>query len=395
MDFKLPIDVKGHVKIEDDLGNVLLDRDNAVHPQNMARVIARSLSREDNYWIHRIAYGNGGTVVDAAQQITYNTPNDGQSPDTNTWDSRLYNETYSEIINESDAGLGTDPGSSGPNAGQRPGGGADPSGDPASVEHVSGPGVRSNELGLTSEIVVTSVINPGEPTGQFATDDQAPTEGTESDFTFDEIGLYTTGDPASDSNGYQYIEVGNRTSEDDSGLAANTAYALDVTIDGGSLQQITFTTPVAGGSGPSSEILYGDICEAFNTNDGAWSFSPALSGATMSITDGTTSFPSITGAQTFGFLKIESNTTGVTSTVLTAAGTGGGADMVAALNPPDGGTIQTAVAGLAAGVQNDPVSSSTERERLLTHLIFSPVLKSANRTLTITYTLTVSVARSS
>ena len=152
MEQNLPINVKGHVKIEDDQGNVLLDRDNAVHPQNMARVIARAFSREDNYWIHRIAYGNGGTTVDAAFQITYNSPNDGQSPDSNTWDSRLYNETYSEIINESVGGglLGTDPGSSGPNAGQRPGGGADPSGDPSSVEHVSGPGVRSNELGLTS-----------------------------------------------------------------------------------------------------------------------------------------------------------------------------------------------------------------------------------------------------
>jgi len=393
MEQKLPINVKGHVKIEDDKGTILLDRDNAVHPQNMARVISRALSNESNYWIHRIAYGNGGTEVDAAFQITYNPPNDGQSPDSNTWDSRLYNETYSEIIDESIGGglLGTDPGSAGPNAGQRPGGGADPSGDPTSVEHVSGPGVRSNELGLTSEIVVTSVLNPNEPTGQFPTDDQSPTEGTESDFTFDEIGLYTTGGPAIASAGYQNVDVGNRTSESDTGLVANTAYDFNVDIDGGGIQNISFTTPVAGGSGPSNEILYGDLCEAINTADsGNWPGITAISGGTIAITDTTTSFPSITGAQTYGFLRVDSSTTGVSSAVdLTA----GGSDMFAALNPPDGTTIEGAVAGSAAGIQNDPVSATDERERLLTHLIFSPVLKSANRTLTITYTLTVSVAR--
>jgi len=394
MEQLLPISVKGHVNITDDAGNVLLDRDNAVHPQNLARVIARALSREDNYWIHRIAFGNGGTSTDAAFQITYNTPNDGQSPDSNTWDSRLYNETYSEIINESIGGglLGTDPGSAGPNAGQRPGGGADPSGDPTSVEHVSGPGVRSNELGLTSEIVISAVLNPGEPAGQFINDQQAPTENTESDFTFDEIGLFTTGGPAIASTGYHNIDVGNRTSEDDSGLVANTAYSIDVTIDGGSVQQINFTTPVAGGSGPSNEILYGDICEAINTGDVAWG-TPVFSGGVISITDNTVSFPSITGAQTFGFLQVSSSTLGVASSVLVAVGTGGGADMLASLNPPTGGILEAAVAGEDAGIQNDPVASTTERERLLTHIIFSPVLKSANRTLTITYTLTVSVAR--
>ena len=145
----LPLDVKGHVQITDDLGNVLLDQDNAVHPQNIARVIARSLSNEDNYRIHRIAYGNGGTTVTVAQEIQYEAPNDGQAPDVSTWDSRLHNETYSEIIDESNVLVGTDP----------IGGGADPTGDPASVEHTSGPGVRSNELGLVSEVIITSVAD--------------------------------------------------------------------------------------------------------------------------------------------------------------------------------------------------------------------------------------------
>ena len=92
------ISVDGHARIVDDLGNVLLDKHNAVHPQNLARVFARSLSDENNYFINRIAFGNGGTIVDAAYTITYRTPNDGQSPDTATWDSRIYYETFSKII---------------------------------------------------------------------------------------------------------------------------------------------------------------------------------------------------------------------------------------------------------------------------------------------------------
>lgn len=397
----LPFTVKGHVNIVDDLGNVLLDRDNAVHPQNMARVIARALSNESNYTVWRIAYGNGGTQTDAAFTITYRTPNDGQPPDTRTWDSRLYNETYSEIIDEGNPTLnpelGVDPGSAGPNAGNRPGGGSNPADDPTSIPHVSGPGVRSNELGLTSEIIITSVLNPGEPSGQFETDTLSPAENTETSFTFDELGLYTTGAPAIDSNGYQDIDVGNRTSESDSGLLANTQYSFGIEVDGGSLQMITFTTPPAGGSGGAGEILYGDICEAINTGDilwnPAWGGSNPLPGnSTLSITDNSASFPSITGAQTYGYLRYTSGSVGSGSSISVTAGTIG-LDMVIELNPPSGGVILAGVSGANAGVQNDPVNPETERERLLTHLIFSPVLKSANRTLTVTYTLTVSVAR--
>jgi hypothetical protein len=316
----------------------------------------------------------------------------------------LYRETYSEIINEGNPTinplLGTDPGSAGP-SNIRPGGGSDPSGDPSSIPHVSGPGVRSNELGLVSEVVITAVLNPGEPTGQFVSDTQAPVENTESSFTFDEIGLYTSGAPAVDSNGSQDVNVGNRTSEDDSGLLANTTYDFQIVVDGGAVQVISFTTPVTGGSGPGNEILYGDLCEAINTGDAAWSFevngSPVVgtflpANTIVSITDNTVAeFPSITGAQTFGFLRFTSGTIGVTSSISLSAGPSN--DVFASLNPPTGGTILVAVNGEEAGVQNNPVQPETERERLLTHVIFSPVLKSANRTLTITYTLTVSVAR--
>ena len=124
-----------------------------------------------------------------------------------------------------------------------------------------------------------------------------------------------------------------------------------------------------------------------------------LSFGLITITDRTGTFSTLLGVQTYGYLKVESNSVGTSSTIAIVDGTTGtgligvgGLD----LTPPTAdysATILTAVRGEAAGVQNDPVTYANERERLLTHIIFSPVLKSANRTLTITYTLTVSVAR--
>jgi hypothetical protein len=401
MRFNIPVDIHGHLHVQDDLGKVWVDQSNAVHPQNLSRVIARALSNESNYAIHRIAFGNGGTQTDAAFSITYNTPNDGQSPDVRTWDSRLYNETYSEIIDEgnivSNPLLGADLGSAGPNTGTRPGGGSYPSADPISVPHVSGPGVHSNELGLTSEVVITAVLNRNEPRGQFASDNLSPSEVTDSSFTFDELGLYTSGSPAIDSSGIQDVDVGNKTAADDSGLLANTQYSFGVNIDNGGIQPITFTTPISGGSGTGGEILYGDICEAINNGDvnwnPAWGGSNPLPGtSTISITDNLGNFATISGAQTYGFLRIVSGTVGVTSTVSISSGVTG-LDVIASINPPNGGIIMVPESGRDAGLQNDPVTSGRERERLLTHLIFSPVLKSSNRVLTVTYTLTVSVAR--
>lgn len=395
----LPVNVKGHLKIQDDLGNVLVDKSNAVHPQNLARIFARALANEPNYYINRIAFGNGGTVVDAAFTVTYRTPNDGQSPDISTWDSRIYNETYSEIIDDGltvlNPLLGTDPGSADLNTGIRPGGGAVPTSDPLSVPHVSGPGVRSQEIGLQSEVIVTAVINGDEPRGQFATDSNPPSENTEEDFVFDEVGLYTAGGPAINTSGYQHIDVGTRTSVDDSGLLPGQGYSFNVTIDGGTPITVSFTTPVAGGSGAGGQILYGDLCEAINTGDTNWGMSgvnPLPGGATISITDESGGlYPTISGAQTFGFIRVQSPTTGLSSTV-DLAGVQTTA-FLAELNPPLGASLVSPVSGSIAGLQNNPVVPTQERERLLAHLIFSPVLKAKNRTLTITYTLTITVAR--
>lgn len=382
-----PLEVKGHVKVEDDLGNVLVDQKNAVHPQNMARVISRALSNENNFIVHRMAFGNGGTEIDAAFNITFKTPNDGQPPDTQTWESRLYNETYSEVIDDSNTALlGTDPGSAGPRVGTRPGGGGNPADDPATVEHVSGPGTRSRELGLTSEVVVVSVLNPSEPSGQLS-NDQTPNNINDS-FTFDEIGLFTSGAPAAAAAGSQDVDVSDQTSTSQTSLLSGTTYDFNIAVDGGAISPITFDPP-------ADFPTYGELCEALNTATTGlglvWNVSaPLPGGATCSITDTTFgTYPSIEGAQTYGFLRFTSGSAGATSTVSLTQGTGD--DLFAAL---PGTIVVPATDGVDKGVQNNAISSAAEQERLLTHLIFSPVLKSANRTLTVTYTLTVSVARS-
>lgn len=400
----IPVTVKGHVNITDDLGNVLLDKDNAIHPQNMARIIARALSNEHDFFINRIAFGNGGTIVDAAYTVTYRTPNDGQTPDVATWNSRIYHETFSKIIDDGQTVLnpllGQDPGSADANTGFRSGGGAVPTSDPVTIQHVSGPSVRSVDLGLTSEVVISATINADEPRSQFLTDSNAPTQSTEATFVFDEIGLYTSGASAIPSGGYQYIDVGNRTSVSDTGLTKNSTHSFRVAFNGGSPLLITFTTPVLGGSGSNGEILYGDLCQAINTGASSWGFSgssPLPLNASISITDNTGgTFPSIVGAITYGFLKFTSGTSGSTSRVSlneTSWTTHETITFLTNINAPLGGTLKPPVSGAIAGLQNAPTNPSTERERLLAHLIFSPILKSANRLLNITYTLTISVGR--
>ncbi len=386
----LPIAINGHCTIEDDLGNVLLDEDNAVHPQNMARVISRALSNEENGIIHRIALGNGGTEIDAAFTISFKTPNDGQPPDTQTWESRLYNETYSEIIDESNILLGVDPGSSGPRVGTRTGGGSNPADDPAS-DLASGPGTRSRELGLTSEVVIVAVLNPSEPAGQLS-NDQTP-NSLDSSFTFDEIGLYTTGAPALDSAGSQDVDVSDKTSTDQTTLLENITYDFEISVDSGTGSPASATTIELTVPSGNNNPTYGDLCEALNDPNGAgqpWGNpGPLPGGATISITDTTFgTYPTIEGAQTFGFLRFTSGTPGSASSIALSDGTTN--NLFAAL---PGSIVTPAINGQDKGLQNNIVDSNTEQERLLTHLIFSPVLKAANRTLTITYTLTVSVAR--
>jgi hypothetical protein len=362
-DYTIPVRVIGHVSICDDLGNVLVDKFNAVHPQNLARVFARGLANESNSFVYRVAFGNGGTIVDAASSITYKTPNDGQAPDTATWRSKLYNETYTEIVDDSDINIGQGIGSSKIN-------------DPASTLS-SGPGVRSQENGMVSSVVINVVLNPFEPAGQTNTDQLFPKENTEDLFVFDEIGLFTAGAPLLATSGLQNVNVNTKLDSSVTGLSQNTTYTFAIVIDAGTTQVINILTGV--GSGVGGEILYSDLVPLINNK----------------LTNGKVKISNSSGTiNTYGKLQFTSNTTGQSSSV----------DIDIPTSPPTNWLfgaltgyfgIDLGISGVDQGNQNNLSNPAKEGERMLSHLIFSPVRKSANRTLTINYTLTIQVARSS
>ena len=155
MNFKTKI--KGHVLVKDKNTNeVLVDKFNAVHPQNMAKVIARGLANESNQQIFKIALGNGGTYIDSTQNIVYNSPNIiGQSAD-------LYNVTYTEVVDDvsADVGIGN------------------------SVISQAAPSPD-----ISSLVICTIQLSANEPAGQASTD--GVTTNPNSAFTFDELGLKT------------------------------------------------------------------------------------------------------------------------------------------------------------------------------------------------------------
>jgi len=352
---KLPIIIKGHLTIKDDLGTILVDKDNAIHPMNMSRAIARALAKESNYFIHRMAFGNGGTQT-GINTITYNDPNVGGSPaQVSRWTDKLYNETYTEIINEDDVNVDTGAGSADQN--------------PLTAQN----SVVSTEPNVLSQVTITVELNQNEPVSQYLTDILPPTEASNSEFTFDEIGLFTTGLPLVATAGYQTVDVGTKVEASDTGLLPSTIYNFQIAINGSPAQLVTFTTPVSG-SGTAGEILYSDLVTLVNAV-------PAMSGASVSI-----------GQTTFGKLKFTSGTTGASSSIALTNGGGPNTALFTALTGYT--TVDAAVVGQAVGVQNDSVTPANEAERMLTHVIFSPVLKSANRSLTISYVLTIAVSGS-
>lgn len=371
---KLEIDIVGHVLVKDaKTKEVLLDKCNAIHTTNMARIIGRGLAHEPNYYIYRMAFGNGGTFVDAGGQTVIRPPNDGNNGDG--WESRLYNETYSEVIDEESAEFETGPG-------------AVPSNDPA------GGGIISQEVGTKTNVIVTVYLNESEPSGELSNSSQAPLSGAELDFRFDEIGLYSFGLPAQATNGVSSVNVGDKISTDDINLPPNSILTLQVTVDG-----VAYTSEItvpASGTGPSNSITFGDFCEGINS--GLWITGGDLVNSVLYvyITDYSGgAYPSIIGKQSYGYLTFESKTTGSTSTITLTCDDGDASNIFNVMTSGIcGNTNVNQEDGENAGVQNDPSDPAIERERLLTHLIFDPLLKAADRAFEIIYTLTISVSPS-
>jgi len=155
--------LQGHIKIHDpETQEVIVDKRNAIHYENISISLAESLANQGEGWISEMAFGNGGTNVNETGIITYLTPN---STGTN---AGLYNQTFSKVVNDRSVNN------------------LDPVRNKTETRHISGTNY--------TDIVVTALLDYGEPAGQDAFDTAA---NTESQYMFDELGLkafYHTGE---------------------------------------------------------------------------------------------------------------------------------------------------------------------------------------------------------
>lgn len=153
----IPVMVKGHIKITDPAtGEVLIDKDNQIHFENMSIALAQAISDQSNNvgLIYEMAFGNGGSAVDPTGVITYLPPNVvGQNAD-------LYNETYYKVVDQNSVNN------------------LDPANNNMTVLHTSG--------NVYTDILVSCLLDYGEPSGQQAFDNSANYNGQ---FVFDELGL--------------------------------------------------------------------------------------------------------------------------------------------------------------------------------------------------------------
>ena len=155
-----PTIVKGMLKIYDPVTKeVFVDKTNAIHYENMSIALAQSLAEyfvggQQVGYIYAMAFGNGGSAVDPTGVITYLPPNvTGQNAD-------LYNQTYLKVVNQNSAAN------------------TDPTRNNLTVLHTAGK--------VYTDILVTCLLDYGEPAGQQAFDNSTNFNG---EFVFDELGL--------------------------------------------------------------------------------------------------------------------------------------------------------------------------------------------------------------
>ena len=146
---------EGHIKIFDPTsGEVLIDKRNAIHYENMSVAMVNSLSNQGQGTLYQMVFGNGGTNVDPTGLITYLTPN------TVGINTSLYNQTFQKVIDQTAIEN------------------IDPIRNKMQIRHVSG--------ATYSDIIISCILDYGEPDGQEAFDNSVDMSGN---FVFDELGL--------------------------------------------------------------------------------------------------------------------------------------------------------------------------------------------------------------
>jgi hypothetical protein len=147
--------IRGHIKIFDpETNEVFIDKSNAIHYENFSQALAWSIANKGENFIYEMNFGNGGTSVDPTGIITYLPTN------TTGQNSNLYNPTYSKIVDNTSAAN------------------PDPVNNKMTVTHIPGT--------VYTDILVSCLLDYGEPDGQLAFDNSSNLNGA---FVFDELGL--------------------------------------------------------------------------------------------------------------------------------------------------------------------------------------------------------------
>jgi hypothetical protein len=157
------VSVQGHIKIYDPVSKeIFINKRNAIHYENFSIALAQSISNQGEGTIAEMVFGNGGTRVDPTGIITYLTPNNVGS------NASLYNQTYYKTVDSKNTSS------------------LDPSRNFMEVRHIAGVAY--------TDILISCLLDFGEPSGQTAFDNET---NTESAFVFDEMGLksYTPDGP--------------------------------------------------------------------------------------------------------------------------------------------------------------------------------------------------------
>lgn len=169
---KTGVGIQGHIKIFDpQTKEVFVDKRNAIHYENFSIALAKSISNQGEGTIGEMVFGNGGTRVDTTGIITYLTPN------TTGSGAALYNETYYKTVDAQQTYS------------------LDPARNFMETRHIAGVAY--------SDVLVSCLLDFGEPNGQSAFDNLTNTEGS---FVFDELGLKSY-DPTGPNEGVLLTHV--------------------------------------------------------------------------------------------------------------------------------------------------------------------------------------------
>lgn len=158
------LNMSGHILIRDkNTKEEIVNKRNAIHYGNMARIVAEALNNTADSYINFIAFGNGGTSVDASGgKVLYRSPRVSEAYEAA---ASLYSKTYHKDIQ----GLQSD--------------------DNNKIEIITGASF--------TDIKMTVTLGYGEPNGSEAESTGNPQEvfdtsiTNEGDYIFDELGVFT------------------------------------------------------------------------------------------------------------------------------------------------------------------------------------------------------------